>query len=86
MTRNYISDISVVIIALLIGVGAGYWYGNLSGVQAGIEQQKTIQALQEKQAEKELTSAANPFNTASTNPFSESPANPYKDVKTNPFE
>lgn len=84
--KNYLSDIGTVLAALLIGVGAGYWYGNLSGIQAGMDKQKEIYALERVQEEEQLTSAANPFQESSVNPFKESPANPYKDVKTNPFE
>lgn len=66
-------------IALVLGLGLGYWYGNSTGFDKGVEAQKNV-------AVNEAAKGANPFEETNTNPFSESTVNPFEGVKTNPFE
>jgi len=70
--------------ALIVGVAAGYSYGNSAGYTRGdsagfARAQDEIKKIQEAAAEKaaqEAAKAANPFQTA----------NPLQSVETNPFE
>lgn len=77
--KNYFSDISVVLIAVAVGLGAGYWYGNLTGYNRGVESQQKVVA-------NNAARTINPFSNTDTNPFDETTANPYSNIKTNPFE
>ena len=79
MNRNFLTDIGAVLVALVLGVGAGYWYGKLAGFQAGVDSQKEI-------AIENAAKGINPFDEASTNPFDSDAANPFAGIKTNPFE
>lgn len=79
MSRNFITDIGAVLIALFLGVGAGYWYGSMVGFQDGITFEKDLAA-------KQTVQSVNPFTETSVNPFDQSGANPYENIKTNPFE
>ena len=78
------------IVAVAIGLGAGYYYGNSTGLAEGIKrgglEEKAAEAARKKEAEKKAAAAANPFEQTSVNPFEKSPANPFEKVKVNPFE
>lgn len=81
----------VALIALVVGLGGGYYMGNKIGLQVGIQQgiekEKAAGEVLRAAAEKEAASTVNPFGDAeSTNPFEKSPTNPYEGVNTNPFE
>lgn len=68
------------IIALIMGLGAGYFIGNgqgqASGRQAAVEDLKQVQQQAAALAAIEASKAANPFQAV----------NPLEDVETNPFE
>ena len=79
-----------VIIALVIGGAAGYWYGASSGYDKGYAQAETdvVKADEEvaKQATEDATKAANPFTVE--NPLENVEADPFEKIKKvlNPFE
>ncbi len=79
-----------VFLALVIGLGGGYYYGNIAGVKDGIEQgilrEKATVEARKKEAGKEAAKAVNPFGQATVNPFDKTPTNPFEKVKINPFE
>jgi uncharacterized protein HemX len=84
--RKNIKLILTAVIALAIGLGAGYYYGNLRGLTkgktAGIEQGKQELLAKQKKAEEEMLKkireAANPFNKeVKVNPFSKTYKNPF---------
>ncbi|MDO8574794.1 MAG: hypothetical protein Q7R61_00735 [bacterium] len=72
-----------IVLALLLGVGGGWWYGNKIGYIKGKSDGKT-----EAQAEalKAAAEAANPFKQAETNPLENVTTNPLENVKFNPFK
>ena len=73
------------LVALVVGGGIGYYYGNVKGVDAGIAREKAAAEARRKEAEQEAAKAVNPFNQAG-NPFEKVPTNPFEDVKVNPFK
>lgn len=74
--------IFAVVIALLLGVGGGYWYGGKIGYQkAQADAKVAVEAEAKKAAEK-----ANPFKTAESNPLQKVNTNPLESVKFNPFK
>lgn len=77
------------LIALLIGLSAGYWYGSRAGLAEGIKrgvlQEKAAEGARRKEAEKKAAEAVNPFG-GTVNPFEGTPTNPFEKVKVNPFE
>lgn len=75
-----------VLVALVIGIGGGYWYGNQAGILKGAAQEKARAEALKKEAEKEAAKAVNPFEQTTVNPFEKSPTNPFEKVKLNPFE
>ena len=82
--------LAVVVIALLIGGVAGYWYGGSKGYDRGYKQAETdIKAIEQASAQKatdEAAKAANPFQAV--NPLEGVEANPFEKAKKvlNPFE
>jgi uncharacterized protein HemX len=70
------------LVALAVGLGGGYWYGQ----QAGVALEKARQEAATRQAEEKAAKEANPFLETTANPFEKNPANPYENVKVNPFE
>ena len=82
--------IAIAVITLLIGAGAGYWYGGKMGYQKGYAKAeadvKKVQEEAGKKAVEEAAKAANPFNVA--NPLEQVEANPFDKLKKalNPFE
>lgn len=75
----------VVVVALVVGGGIGYYYGNVKGIDKGVIQQKAVEEARKKEAEQEAAKAVNPFNQAA-NPFEKVPTNPFEGVKVNPFK
>lgn len=90
---NYLR-LAWVFLALVVGLGGGYYYGNTVGVkdgtrrgiEQGILQEKAMVEARRKDAEKETAKAVNPFQQATANPFEKTPTNPFEKVKINPFE
>ena len=84
------SVIVTAVIMLLIGAGAGYWYGGTAGYKRGYAKAEVdIKQIQEeagKKATAEAAKAANPFNVA--NPLEKVEADPLQKLKKtlNPFE
>lgn len=75
-----------VAVALLIGLGFGYWQGTKAGEEKGrtmllAEQQAAAEEAQKK-AQEEIIQAANPFET--TNPLEGGYENPFEQ-RVNPF-
>lgn len=89
-TMSHSKLVAVAIIALIVGVGAGYWYGGSSGYARGYQQAETdIQAIGQASAQKatnEAAKAANPFQAV--NPLEGVEANPFEKAKKvlNPFQ
>lgn len=76
----------IAVAALLIGLGAGFYYGNVRGVKAGVAQEKDVEAARQKAADTEAAKALNPFGQTSSNPFDKAKVNPFDKVKVNPFQ
>ena len=78
------------LVALLVGAGVGYWYGQSVGRDAGYAVAQTdAKALQEEATNKALDNAskvANPFQAV--NPLESVEANPFEKAQKalNPFE
>lgn len=75
------------ILALIVGVAAGYYYGNSQGRQAGIDDgitqgRQQILDEQEKKRQEELAKVADEANIFND---IEDVANPFKDTYKNPF-
>lgn len=70
------------IVALVLGLAGGYWYG----VRAGVAKEQAAEEARRKTALAEAVGAVNPFADAAANPFEKNPANPYEKIKVNPFE
>lgn len=91
MEQSSTSWVLFIIVALVIGVGGGYWYGNTKGMDEGLAkgradlltEQNAEAEKAKKEAQQKLTEAANPFE-AQTNPFEGSYQNPFK-TQVNPF-
>ena len=70
----------VVVVCLVVGLGAGYWYGSSKTYQAGydkaISDTKAAQGELAQKASADAAKAANPFQVQ----------NPLEGVKANPFE
>lgn len=88
--RNSMMQWVIGVLALVVGMGGGYYYGNMMGhnrgVEAGIAQEKAAEIARREAAEREAASAINPFNQGSANPFEKASANPFDDVNVNPFK
>ena len=69
------------IVALVLGLAGGYWYG----IRAGVAKEQAAEESRRTAALAEAAEAVNPF-AAAANPFEKNPANPYEKVKVNPFE
>lgn len=80
--NNKYTPVVFAVVALLVGLGLGFWYGNAKGVAS----EKKAQEEARLKAEAEAAAAVNPFQQASTNPFEKSPVNPYENVNINPFK
>ncbi|TSD03554.1 MAG: hypothetical protein Greene071436_307 [Parcubacteria group bacterium Greene0714_36] len=80
----------VAVAALIVGLGAGYYYGGsvgrARGVADGVAQEKQAQADRTAAAEREAAKAVNPFEQAAGNPLGNTSANPFENVKVNPFK
>ncbi len=80
------------IIALLAGGGAGFWFGQEMGLEAGYARAEAEilenAALVERTraVDSTDTTAQNPLADVSTNPLEGVKTNPFEDVKLNPFE
>ncbi len=80
--------IIAVVVALVIGGAAGFYYGAAKGKSQGLEEgKKAGLAEAAENAKKEAAEAVNPFSgtQAPVNPFAEK-TNPLEKVRTNPFE
>ena len=51
------------ILALLIGLGVGYWYGDTKGYNSALSNIKATQELAAKKASEEAAESVNPFKT-----------------------
>lgn len=81
--NNNIKIIIGVVIALIIGLVGGYYYGNSTAYEKGVATGRQAlldeQKAEEEAALKEIQEAANPFSEI------EEKVNPFKDAYTNPF-
>jgi flagellar basal body-associated protein FliL len=84
--NSSLKTIIIGVVALVVGLGGGYYFGSASGIEKGVAQERGVQEAKKKEAEKKAAEKANPFQQTTTNPFETSPANPYQNVKVNPFE
>ena len=64
------------VVALLVGIGGGFWYGESAGRARAQADVKAQQEELAKKAGEDAAKAANPFQTV----------NPLEGVKANPFE
>ena len=74
--------IFAVVVALLLGLGGGYFYGNKIGYQKAQTDAKSAAEAESKKA----AEAANPFKQAGANPLENVTTNPLENVKFNPFK
>lgn len=72
------------VVALIIGLAGGYYYGNSKGRTDLLAEQKAAEEKAQVEAQEELAEAANPFGGAQVNPFEGSYTNPLK-ASVNPF-
>lgn len=73
--------IIIAVAALVVGLGAGYYYGNKTGFNKG----KEVGIAQERKAQEDLLKKAS--GEAMVNPADYIPeTNPLEGAKTNPFE
>lgn len=80
--------IGVVVIALIVGATAGFYFGMAKGKMQGFNDGKDAGLTQAADnAKKEAAAQINPFSDAAApvNPFAEK-TNPLENIKTNPFE
>lgn len=73
------------LVALAIGLGAGYYYGNTVGVKSGVEVGRADLLAEQKKADEEVAKAAQDKILEQVNPFSDSKVNPFEGGYTNPF-
>lgn len=67
---------AVLFVGLLVGAGAGYYFGYDNGWEGAVaESAKTDNAA-----------TVNPYADVETNPLQDVKTNPYEDVKLNPFD
>lgn len=71
-----------VAVALVVGLGGGYYYGK----SVGVKQEQAVEAARKAEADKAAAQAINPFQKTTANPFEKAPANPFDNVKVNPFK
>lgn len=64
------------LLALAVGAGVGYWFGNTTGYEKGQEDFRATQEALAKKATEKAAKEANPFQAV----------NPLEGVNTNPFE
>ncbi len=79
-----------VLVALIVGLGGGYYYGNSSGKLEGREvllaEQEAQKGAEKKAAQERVTQIANPFADAEeVNPLEGVYKNPFDGVSANPF-
>lgn len=85
--NDVVKIVLISIVMIFLGFGAGYYYGDLRGVEKGVDGGKLLgraellseQKAAEEAALKEVQEAANPFAEV------EEAANPFKDTYKNPF-
>ena len=82
-TRNVVI---IAVVVLVIGLAAGYYYGQQKGYQKAESDIKKLDETAAKKATDEAAKAANPFQTV--NPLQDVEANPFQKLKKvlNPFE
>ncbi|PIR57815.1 MAG: hypothetical protein COU71_01965 [Parcubacteria group bacterium CG10_big_fil_rev_8_21_14_0_10_38_31] len=81
------------LIALAIGLGAGYYYGNTTGVKSGVEvgkadllaEQKKVAEDEAKATQDKILEQVNPFSDTNVNPFESEYVNPFEGTTVNPF-
>ena len=79
-----------IVLALIVGVGGGYWYGSTQAYNQGYEKAvadaRATQEAAGARAAQEAAQAANPFQAA--NPLEGVTANPFERAKKilNPFD
>ena len=85
--------IIVAVLALILGLGAGYWFGSSrtgsaysAGYEKALADAKATQGAAAKKAADDAAAAANPFQAE--NPLAGVDANPFEQAKKvlNPFE
>lgn len=76
----------IAVVVLVIGLAAGYFYGQQKGYQKAESDIKKLDEVAAKKATEDAAKAANPFQTV--NPLQGVEANPFQKVKKvlNPFE
>lgn len=75
-----------VLVALVMGLVGGYWFGNSSGYKRAQADVKKVQDEAAKKASEDAAKTANPFQAV--NPLTGVEANPFEKVKNvlNPFK
>jgi hypothetical protein len=73
------------VVALLVGLGGGFWYGESAGRERAAADVEAQQEELAKKAGEDAAKAANPFQTV--NPLEGVEANPFESAKKalNPF-
>jgi uncharacterized protein (UPF0333 family) len=83
MEENKFKFLLPAIMALTIGLIAGYFYGNITGKKTGrtelLTEQKATAEAEAKAAQEEIAKQANPFSATGTE------VNPFKGSYQNPF-
>jgi len=74
--------IFAVVVAVLLGLGGGYYYGHKVGYNKA---QADATAVAEAEAQK-AAEAVNPFKSAGANPLDKVTGNPLESIKLNPFK
>lgn len=82
--------VGLVLVGLVLGATAGYYFGIDIGFERGIATEKADAARRADDAAtkvaEEAAQSVNPFGEGVANPFEKNPANPFEQVHINPFE
>ena len=75
----------VALVALVIGVGGGYFTGHAQGKKALLAEQTAAVEAEKKAAQEAIAEQANPF-AETVNPFEGGYENPFEGAGVNPFQ
>lgn len=78
--------LGLIVVALVIGVLGGYWYGRWTGDAAGYDRARNEFSANLSGLSPVATGGTDNQTAGTGNPLAEVKTNPFDDVKFNPFE